>query len=56
MSLKKTPQLWLLHAKTSCCYLESHAIILWSVISIKLNIRKKIAGLEKIMALNQEKI
>ena len=35
--------------------LNSHAIILWPGISVKLNIGKKIAGLE-IMALNLEKI
>ena len=35
--------------------LESHAIILWRLISVKLNIGKKITGLE-IMTLNREKI
>ena len=47
------------HAKTMyvamACNSKSHAIILQPVISITLNIGKKIAGLE-IMALNQEKI
>ena len=34
---------------------KSHTMILWPVISIKLNISKKIAGIE-ITALNHEKI
>ena len=37
------------------CNLESHATILWCVISTKLNIGKKVTGLE-IMTLNCEKI
>ena len=55
LSLKKTPHLWLPHAKTTFYLdLESHVMILWHVMSVKLNIGKKIAGLEMI-TLNREK-
>ena len=37
------------------CDSDLHTILLWPVITVKLNTGKKIAGLE-IMALNQEKI
>ena len=52
LSLKKTPHVWLPHAKTTFyCY----GVRLWPVISIKLNIGEKITRLE-MMALNREKI
>ena len=55
LSLKKTPHLWLPHAKTTFYLdLELHVMILWHVMSVKLNIGKKIAGLEMI-TLNREK-
>ena len=55
LSLKKTPHMWLPHAKaTFYLDLESHAMILWHVMCVKLNIGKKIAGLE-MMTLNREK-
>ena len=43
------------HFIAMACDLESYAIILWSVISMKLNIDKKIKGLE-IMIFHHEKI
>ena len=53
---KFIPNFPLKHAITSTNNdLESHAIILWRLISVKLNIGKKITGLE-IMTLNREKI
>ena len=59
LSLKKTSHVWLAHAKTTFyCYgmqLELHAIILLRVIKVKLNIGKKITGLQ-IITLNREKI
>ena len=58
LSLKKTPHVWLPHAKKCFivmpCDSKSHAIILWHVISVKLKIGKKRTGLETI--LNREKI
>ena len=46
--------MWLPHAKTMFyCDLESHAIILWCVISVELNTGKKTTGLE-MMILNRE--
>ena len=52
LSLKKTPHVWLPHAKTTFyCY----GVQLWPVISIKLNIGEKITRLE-MLALNREKI
>ena len=51
LSLKKIPHVWLSHAKTTfiamACDAKLHAMILWCVISMNLNIANKIAGLEK---------
>ena len=59
LSLKKTPHVWLLHAKTTyivmACNSKLHAMILWYVISVKLNMVKKISGL-KMMTLDHGKI
>ena len=57
LSLKKTVHVWWPHAKQRfiaiACDSKSHAVILWRVISVKLNIGMKITGLE-IMTLNRE--
>ena len=60
LSLKKTLHVWLPHAKTRfycsmVCGSKLYAIISWPVIGVKLNIGKKITGLE-IIALHCEKI
>ena len=56
LSLKKTQHMWLLHAKITFYYFIAFiAIILLCVISIKLNIGKKITRLG-VMTLNSEKI
>ena len=48
LSLKKTPHVWLLHAKTTfnCYGVDSKSHKIWGVISMKLSISKKITGLE----------
>ena len=43
--IKETLHLWL-HFIARGCDFKSHTIILWRVMSVKLNIGKKIAGLE----------
>ena len=57
LSLKKTQHMWLLHAKITfyCYFIAFIAIMLLCVISIKLNIGKKITRLG-VMTLNSEKI
>ena len=43
------------HFIAIACDSKLHAMILWNVMSMKLNVAKKIAGLE-IITLNHEKI
>ena len=54
LSLKKTPHVWLLHAKTFYCYVILNCMP-GRVICMKLKIGKKITGLE-MMTLNRERI
>ena len=48
LSLKKIPHVWLPHAKTTL----TPVMMLWRMMSVKLNIVKKIEGLE-IITLNR---